>query len=402
MSAAEKVLTFQTIPDFLPLVDPNSPDYHCRYKGFWGGRSSGKSTQLVRAALWRGTQKPMRFLCTREYQNSFDDSVLALIEDQVKVLGYESFYTVQKNTVFGANGTKFIFKGLQGKNATRSKEGIDICLIEEAQSISENSWTDLIPTIRKEGSEIWLVWNPEEDSDPTQRFINNPPPDSYICEVNYDKNPWFSKVSRKEMEYDKARDFGLYEHIWLGKTLKRTEALVFKHWRTDASIEPKENEIMYFGSDFGFSNHPTTLVRMWIDDDKRELYIDHEAYGIGVEIDHTGELYDKVPGARKWKIVADCARPETISYLKRQGYRIERCKKGKDSIEEGVRFIQSYSVVIHPRCKHTIAEFGSYAWKIDPKTDEILPILKDDHNHIIDAVRYALEAVRRRVRIHIG
>ena len=141
---------------------------------------------------------------------------------------------------------------------------------------------------------------------------------------------------------------------------------------------------------------------MWINDEKRELYIDFEAYGIGVEIDDTPALYDKVPGSRKWLIVADSARPETISYLKRQGFRIKGAKKGKDSVEEGVKFLQSYNIVVHPRCKHTIAELGNYSWKVDPKTKEITAILKDDDNHIIDPLRYALEGVRKATRIYIG
>jgi len=183
-------------PSLIPIIHIIIVDT----KAFGGGRGSGKSTQLIRGALLRGTQRPTRFLCTREYQNSIKDSVLALIDDQVKELDYGRFYDVQKNAVLGANGTNFMFQGLQGKNATRSKEGIDICLIEEAQSISETSWEDLTPTIRKDDSQIWFVWNPEEDSDPTQRFINNPPPDSYIREVNFDKNPLEDGLAAKGTE----------------------------------------------------------------------------------------------------------------------------------------------------------------------------------------------------------
>ncbi len=336
IAAAGGAFVFQTAEDFLCLVDPDDPNYHCRYKGWYGGRGSAKSQQLARGAIFRGSLKPLRILCTREYQNSIGDSILALLSDQIKVLGLADKFDVQVNAVYGKNGTEFIFKGLKRNiQSIKSTHGVDICLVEEAQTISEDSWQILIPTIRRDDSEIWLCWNPNEDTDPTQqRFIKDPPPNSYICGVNYDKNPWFPKVLRDEMEYDKKRDYNLYEHVWEGKTRRRTEALVFKHWRIDGSIEPVEGETLYYGSDFGFANDPTTLVRMWVNDDKRELYIDYEAYGIGVEIDHTPALYDEVPEARKWQIKGDSARPETISYLKRQGFRIRGAKKGAGSVDE--------------------------------------------------------------------
>lgn len=395
---------FETANEFLCLVDPEDPNYGCEFKGWWGGRAGAKSTQLARAAIFRGCLRPLKIVCTREYQNSISDSILALLVDQIRILGLQDCFDVQKNAIYGRNGTKFVFRGLKKNiDSIRSMDGIDLCLVHEAHSISEDSWEVLIPTIRKDGSEIWFEWNPQEDSDPVQqRFIENCPPNSYICNINYDRNPWLTDKSRRNMEYDKKRDYGLYQHIWKGKTRKRTESLVFKHWRVDGDIAPTESDILYYGSDFGFSNDPTTLVRMWIDDDKRELYIDHEAYGIGVEIDDTAELYDMVPGARKWQIVADCARPETISYLKRQGFRIKGAKKGAGSVDEGVKFLQSYNIVVHTRCKHTIAELGAYSWKVDPKTKEILPVLNDADNHIIDPMRYALEARRVRTRIHIG
>jgi len=402
--AAEEVFTFQTAEDFLCLVNPSDPNYNCEYKGWWGGRAGAKSTQLARAAIFRGSLKPLRILCTREYQNSIADSILALLSDQIYILGLQDKFDIQNNSIYGKNGTEFLFKGLK-KNiqSIKSMEGIDLCLIMEAQTISEDSFQILLPTIRKEGSETWLEWNPQNDTDPVQqRFIIDPPPDSYICNINYDKNPWLTDKSRRNMEYDKKRDFNLYEHIWLGKTRKRTEALVFKYWRVDGDIEPPEGEILYYGSDFGFANDPSTLVRMWIDDNKRELYIDHDISEIGVEIDDTPALYDRIPESRKWTIKAESARPETISYLKRNGFKIKAAKKGAGSVDEGVKFLQSYDIVVHTRCKNTIAELGSYSWKVDPKTDEILPILKDENNHIIDAMRYALEARMNKVRINIG
>lgn len=403
-AVVNNAFNFQTTEDYQCLVDENHKFYNSDYKCWYGGRASAKSTQLARGAIYRSWLKPMKILCTREYQNSIKDSILALLSNQIYILGLQDYFEIQKQAIFGKNGTEFIFKGLSlNSSSIRSMEGIDLCLIMEAQYISDNSFTDLLPTIRENNSEIWLEWNPYSDSDPVhQRFIVNPPPDSYICNVNFRNNPWLSDKSLRTMEYDKQRNYELYLHVWEGKTLKLTESLVFKHYKIDGSIEPKESDVLYYGSDFGFSVDPTTLIRLWIDDKKRELYIDHEVYDIGVEIDDIPALYDKIPGARKWTITADSARPETISYLKRQGFKMRASKKGAGSVKEGVKFLQSYDIVIHPRCKQTISEFGSYSWKVDKLTNEILPILNDSNNHIIDACRYALEKLFNYSRIYIG
>lgn len=418
---------FDTTPDFQCLVDRNHWAYDTRYKGWHGGRGSGKSTQMARGALYRGMQQKLRILGTREYQNSINDSVMTLLADQIKILGLQDFYEVQKTQILGKNGTEFKFAGLRHSiNSIKSMEGIDLCMVEEAQTVSEFSWRTLIPTIRKEGSQIWLCFNPYQESDPTyKRFVALPPPNSFIRQINYDRNPWMPNTLLEEMEYDKQRDRQLYLHVWEGHCLKRTESLVFKHWTVDETIAPDEDEHLFFGSDFGFAKDPTTLVRMWIDDESRKIYIDREAWGVGVEIDDTPALYDQVmQGERKWKITGDSARPETISYLSKNGgkdspgspgiavkggkgnklspFRMVGAKKGSGSVEEGVKFLQNYEIVVHPRCKRVIAELGSYSYKTDQSTGEILPILLDDNNHCIDAIRYGLESRWNRTRVNIG
>jgi len=174
-------LSFKTTEDYLCLVDQDNPDYHRHYKCWHGGRAAGKSTQLARGALFRGLIQPLRILCTREYQNSISDSILTLLSDQIKILGLENFFDVQQKSIYGENGTEFIFKGLKiNPDSIKSMEGIDLCLVMEAHTISEESWKILTPTIRVEGSEIWSEWNPKKDSDPTQqRFIKSKPPNSF-------------------------------------------------------------------------------------------------------------------------------------------------------------------------------------------------------------------------------
>jgi len=189
-----------------------------RYKTCYGGRGGGKSHSVAKALLILGAQKPLRILCAREFQNSISDSVHALLADQVSSLGISGFYEVQKTCILGRNGTQISYEGLR-HNATKLKsfEGADICWVEEAQTVSKSSWEILIPTIRKEGSEIWLTLNPSLESDETyQRFIVNPPPDSKVVKINWSDNPWFPSVLKKEMEYLKDKDPDAYLNVWEG------------------------------------------------------------------------------------------------------------------------------------------------------------------------------------------
>jgi phage terminase large subunit len=150
----------------------------------------------------------------------------------------------------------------------------------------------------------------------------------------------------------------------------------------------------YFGADWGFASDPTALVKAWIYQGR--LFIEAEAYGVGVEIDHLPNLFDTVDGSRKHTIRADSARPETISYMKRAGFRIQPAAKGKGSVEDGIAFLRGFAeIVIHTRCKNAINEFRLFSFKTDRLSGDVLPQLIDAHNHTIDAVRYALEPVMK-------
>ena len=382
-------------PKFQALFKPY------RYKSFRGGRGSGKSMSIARALIIKAYQEQLRILCCREVQNTIRDSVHKLLSDQIDELGLNGFFQITQNTIRGINGTEFIFKGLRADpQGIKSTEGIDVAWVEEAQTVSEDSWSILIPTIRKEGSEIWLTWNPLEENSPTyQRFIENPPPDCISVEVNYYDNPYFPNVLRQEMEWLKQKDFAAYEHVWLGKPLTITDAVIFKgHYTVEAFPDDlwKKADRLFYGADFGFANDPSTLVRCFIHD--RKLYIDHEAYGVGIEINELPAFYDSVPDSRKWQIWGDSARPETISYLKKQaGFRIDSADKWQGSIEDGIAYLKSFDqIVIHSRCKHMAEEARLYRYKTDKQTNEILPVIEDSNNHLWDAVRYSLNGYIRR------
>lgn len=191
-----------------------------RYKVAYGGRGSGKSWGFARALLIQGSIQPLRVLCVREVQKSIRDSVHRLLADQIDELGLREAYQVLDTEIRGANGTIFLFSGLSTQTAEsiKSFEGVDKCWAEESQSISKRSWDILIPTIRKENSEIWISFNPELDTDETyQRFVVNPPPNAVVKMVNYHDNPWFPDVLEQERLHCQVTNSEDYAQIWEGR-----------------------------------------------------------------------------------------------------------------------------------------------------------------------------------------
>ncbi len=658
-----------------------------RYKVSYGGRGSGKSWASGRSLIIKALQNKVRILCTRQLQTSIANSVHKLLSDSIFELGLSDYFEITRDSIRCKNGSEFFFKGIQNNiNEIKSIEGIDYCWVEEAQSVSEESWEVLIPTIRKENSEIWVTFNPDREEDATySRFITNSPPDSIVRLVNYNDNPWFPDVLRKEMEYCKETDFAKYEHIWLGKTVVDTDLQVYHGKFELKEFETPEGVTFFYGADWGFAclagntqvttdkgtvylkdikigdkvltregykkvlftqqkgfkevyelncgygnviiatgDHriytengwkqvkelkdnekvcviqsnlmgrfikdiqrvsilittignkegnantqysigqsgniimgksqriatsiiltaillitilrilfvlpkanikkfitkissgvcqknirarmgtqktignreekkhliqhrlkeefvksvdsllklpmciknivlqnaeneqiqgkikknifarfvakhllphliaiekpvlksvrinlrllkepqevfditvengeyfangvlvhncdPTAVIRCFIKE--QCLYIDYESGGVGVEFEELPQLFDKIPGIRRWDIRADSARPETISYMSRQGYRIKACPKWKGSVEDGIEYIRSFrKIYVHPRCKHTYEEFKFYSYKTDKNTGDILPVILDKNNHFMDALRYAL------------
>jgi phage terminase large subunit len=342
-----------------------------------------------------------RVACLREVQSSIKDSVKQLVEDKIHKFGYAGRFKITEKEIVGPNDSLMIFKGLKGATATsmKSLEGYTRAFVEEAQTISQTSIDLLYPTIRAPGSQMMFGWNPMSPDDPVDKFFRENvaagDPDFVLVDVSYLDNPWFPDELRRDMERDKRRDFEKYQHIWLGHYRRHSEARVFKNWRVDEAEIPHDAR-PYYGADWGFAVDPSVLVRCWIIAEKT-LYIDAEAYKVGCEIDDTPALFDEIDDghARQWPITADSARPETVSYMRRNGYpHIVPAIKGPGSIEDGVEFLKSYDIIIHPRCKHTIAEFTHYSYKIDKITQQVLPVLEDKDNNVIDAARYAVEGVR--------
>lgn len=385
------ILNIATPRKFVPLLK------RARYKGAYGGRGSGKSHFFAELLVERAILQPgLRAACVREVQKSLKNSVKLLVEDKIRKLGVQSHFEILEAEIRTPGGGIIMFQGMQNHTADsiKSLEGFDVAWVEEAQSLSQRSLDLLRPTIRKPGSELWFSWNPNKPTDPVDVLLrgDNPPVDSVVIEVNYDGNPFLPAELKSDLEDDRRRDPDKFMHVWRGAYSLNSEARVFRNWKVEEFNTPVD-AVHRFGADWGFAVDPTVLVRCHIDG--RKLYVDQEAWQVGCEIDKTPAMFDAIPGSRKFLIRADSARPETVSYMKRQGFRITAAIKGQGSVEDGVEFLRSFDIIVHPRCVKVAEELTLYAYKVDDHTGDILPVLEDKNNHTIDALRYALEELRR-------
>jgi phage terminase large subunit len=370
-----------------------------RYKGAWGGRGSGKSHFFAELLIEEHIRNQNQAsVCVREIQRTLNQSVKRLLENKIIELKVQDYFTVQDVMIKSKRGNgMIIFQGMQNHTADsiKSLEGFDRAWVEEAQSLSQTSLDLLRPTIRKPDSELWFSWNPKNETDPIDQLLRGemPPKDATVLKVNYSDNPWFPSVLKEEMEYDRNRDPDKYRHVWMGDYLGNSEARVFRNWKVEEFVCPPD-AILRFGADWGFASDPTVLVRCFIMG--RKLFVEYEAYMVGCEIMNTPDLFMTVPESERYPITADSARPETISHMKKNGFpRIMAAVKGPKSIEEGIEWLKNYEIIVHPRCKHTIDELSLYSYKTDKMTGEVLPVLEDKQNHVIDALRYAVEGLRR-------
>jgi phage terminase large subunit len=405
------ILRLQTPDVFQPLFEKGP-----KYKGARGGRGSGKSHNFAEMLIEEAICDPwLRAVCIREIQRTLKQSSKRLIEDKIRKLRVQRYFesTDKEIHILDDDGQRcgvVIFEGMQNHTADsiKSLEGFRIAWVEEAQNLSQRSLDLLYPTIREAGGEIWFSWNPKSPKDPVETFMTGADaqadPNIITVEANYHDNPWFWATELvDDMERDRRRDPDKYAHIWLGAYLKRSEATVFKNWRIAVFETPDVVERFLFGADWGFSVDPSVLVRGFLgrliergkdahgndvvvaipDQRGNTLFIDAEAYRVGCEIDYLPALFAGnappkhgrewenpygwrgIPGALRWPITADSARPETISYMKRAGFNIRPAVKGPGSIEDGIEFLRNYDIVVLPTCVHVPIRART-SWHLSP------------------------------------
>lgn len=383
--------------------------YPRRFKVFYGGRGSGKTANVVSYLIEKARFRNSRVGCFREIQNSIKESSYAELVDEINRKGHTQEYRcVDGEITHHTTRSKFVFRGLwRNITAIKGMAGLTDVFCEESENISQVSWDTLIPTVRAAGSEIIIVFNPNKETDPTWTNFVEPyidkmvdgiyqDDDIVVVNVNYIHNPWFTEELKQHMNQMKAVDYDRYLWVYEGKFNKRSDEQVFGgKWRVDNFEVKPDWHGPYFGMDFGFSTDPTAMVEVYIEElpgGRRNIYINREYGKVGLEITDTpAAMEQSFPMAKRARWYADCARPETISHIKRSGFDIHPCTKWPGSVEDGVTWLRGCdSIIIHERCKEMQNEAAMYSYKVDKLTGNVLTDIVDAFNHFWDAVRYAL------------
>jgi phage terminase large subunit len=375
-----------------------------RYKVLYGGRGGAKSWGIARALLIKGAKDPIRILCAREFQTSIKDSVHKLLCDQIESLGLLSFYEITQTSIRGRNGTEFSFVGLKNNVSNiKSYEGVDICWVEEAQTTSRLSWNILIPTIRKEGSEIWISFNPELETDETyQRFVANPPADSITMKVNWYDNPWFPDTLRLEKDALKARDEEAYNQVWEGLCRQTVDGAIFAKEMQQAEKDGRICRVPYDATkpvhavfDLGWSDSTAIWFLQFVGMETRLIrYIEDSQKTISyylATMQTYGYVYDKI-----W--LPHDAENKTLAAAGRSIDDIVRAAGYKTEIMPRVPILDSINAArtIFPNCyfdrEHTadgLACLRHYRYEVDPETGQFSRNpLHDHYSHGADAFRY--------------
>lgn len=377
-----------------------------RFRGAYGGRGSAKTRNFALMTAVTGYRFGAagiegQILCGREHLNSLADSSIEEVKAAIRSVDWlNAYYEVGEEYIRSRDRRiKYTFSGLRHNvDSLKSKSRILLAWIDEAERVGEVAWFKLIPTVREDGSEVWVTWNPESEESAThRRFRQNPPAGAKIAEMNWRDNPWFPAVLERDRREDLERRPDTYDHVWEGAFLTRSAAQIFAGKAEVRAFEPEADwDGPYFGLDFGFSVDPTAAVQLWIGGD--DLYVRREAGRVSLELDDYATFLGKhIPGIEQHVIRADNARPENISHIRRHGLpKAEAVKKWQGSVEDGIEFMRNFRrIVVHPDCPETAREFRVYSYKVDRLSGDVLPIVVDANNHYIDAIRYALEPMIR-------
>ena len=381
-----------------------------RYRVCKGSRASKKSKTTALNSIVRIMEYPQaNMLCVRKTFRTLKDSCFTELKWAIRRLGVEEWWDVKESPLemtYKPTGQKILFRGLDDPLKVTSitvEVGVLCWLwIEEAYEIgSEADFDTLDESIRGEMppglfKQITLTFNPwNEHHWMKKRFFDAPPdPDILAMTTNYLCNEWLDAADKKVFETMKTNNPRRYRVAGLGDW-GIVDGLVYENWEERLfsidEVRKTPGIRSAFGLDFGYTNDPTALFCGLIDTTNKTLWVFDEIYKPGmsnedIARDITGAGYSKE------RIRADSAEPKSIDRLRTLGIQhIRKARKGKDSVNNGIDFIQDYKIFIHPRCVNFLTEIGNYTWATDTKTGKKLNIPIDDFNHLMDAMRYALE-----------
>lgn len=385
-----------------------------RYKVFYGGRGSGKSWTFATVLVARAAERQIRILCTRESMVSIRESVHQLITERIHALQLTDQFDIGETTIrHGQTGSEFIHAGLRQNVAkVRSLEGVDICWCEEAATILNRSWEVLIPTIRKDHSEIWVSFNPELETDATyQRFVVNPPKDCITKHVTYKDNPWFPEVLQREMEDLKAKDLDAYQHIYGGECRYTLDGAIYARELREALEEGRITEVKY---------DPTKPVSLYIDlgwaDNTSIWFVQHIAQEVRL-IDYLEDAqrpfshYLQQLQRRKYVYNTMWLPHDAQAKSLGTGRSIEEMARSAGwrvrivprlSVADGINATRTLFPTMYfdrQACADGIQSLRHYRYEVDPMTAQLgRNPLHDQASHGADALRYVAVAMQEQRR----
>lgn len=381
------------------------------YSEFWlkGGRGSSKSTfaalQIIFSLIRDLNANAIAF---RKTGNTIRDSILPTILAAANLLekGYKFDHIKSPTEItYKPTGQKILLRGLDDESKLRSikveKGYFKILWFEELQEFNGmNEIRSIRQSVSRGGEKFITLFTFNPPKDPNHWIYEEllkQNPDRLVHHSSYLQIPrhWLGEEFFKIAERLRLNNFEAYQHEYEGIPIGNPEQIVFSgHYEVQQFNEAKPERVFqnrfFYGLDFGFSSDPSAFVRCFIQD--KCLFIDYEAGGVNIQMQEMKSyILDIIPDSKKWRIFGDNSRPETIAYIKREGYNIESCDKWKGSVEDGITYLKSFrKIIIHPRCTEIIKEMGLYSYKVDRISGKPLPILLDKYNHYIDALRYSL------------
>lgn len=372
-----------------------------RYKVAYGGRGSGKSWGFARALLALAIKYKLRILCAREVQKSIKQSVHQLLSDQIQSMGFGEYYEIIENEIRCVNGSQINFTGLANNTveSIKSFEGVDICWVEEAQTVSKKSWDILIPTIRKPDSEIWVTFNPDLDSDDTyKRFVINTPDNAKVVKVNWSDNPWFPNVLNAERLHSKATSDD-YENIWEGECKTAVDGAIYANEIRDAQENKRITTVPYDPDlkahvvmDLGWNDSMSVIIVQkgvsdlriigYIEDDHRTL----DSYSAQLkDLQYNwGQMY--LPHDGQTKDFKHGISAEDI--MRKQGWDVRIVPKL--DVESGIKLARMnfHRCYFDKSTERLIECLKHYRRAISASTNEPGAPLHDEYSHGADAFRY--------------
>lgn len=404
---------------FLPDVVGKGYGTYWRWRGRYrvckGSRASKKSKTT---ALWcivnLMAYPDANLLVVRKVFRTLKDSCFTELKWAINRLGVNEFWEIKESPLemtYKPTGQKIYFRGLDDPlkvtSITVERGYLCWCWIEEAYEIgSENDFNMLDESIRGAIPEetglfkqITLTFNPwNEHHWLKKRFFDNPDSETLAMTTNYTCNEWLDEADKKVFEAMKQNNPRRYQVAGLGDW-GIVDGLVYENWEEKVfdldEIRALPGVRSAFGLDFGYTNDPTALFCGLVDAKAKSVWVFDEIYNRGMSNEAIAEAVTKA-GYSKEKIKADCAEPKSIDRLYDLGLsRIRKARKGKDSVNSGIDFIRDFKIFVHPKCVNFITEISNYTWDTDSKTGQKINKPIDDFNHLMDAMRYALEDFSR-------